>query len=330
MKLSVLITTYNLEKYVAETLDSVLMQKTDFSYEILIGDDGSSDGTLDILKDYERRYPNQIHIYVMDRDAGKKYNRIERASKNRINLLSHAMGDYLIFLDGDDVYSDSNKIQKQVDILDAPQNQDCVACAHNTWLYWNENKKELINSYTRSFKVVGGSYWRDCMYFHSDTVMFRNVYRDGFPKTIHPAYYDDNIIVYALLEYGKIIYIPDAMVLYRQIENSSWNSVDQVEKNLINLMDWDIERQINPTYRKESVIRHMYNIFYVWRWRKKIPVKIREQYQAQIEKDNLIMADRWLNYQNQNMRTRCGMTLWLVGQLVRFTGNKIRKSVLHR
>ena len=52
IKLSIMVTTYNLEKFVGETLDSVLNQKTDYSYEILVGDDGSSDGTVDVIKEY--------------------------------------------------------------------------------------------------------------------------------------------------------------------------------------------------------------------------------------------------------------------------------------
>ncbi len=327
MKLSVMITTYNLKAFIAETLDSVLEQKVDFSYEILVGDDGSDDGTIDIVREYEKQHKDKLRLFIMDRQPGKKYNRIERASKNRINLLRHAGGEYLIFLDGDDVYTDCHKLQKQVDTLEAPENRNCVACAHNIWLYWNEEKKELINPYQKQFKVDGKDYWRDGMYFHSDTVMFRNVFKGKFPEKINPAYFDDNIIVYSLLEYGKLLYLPEAMANYRQIENSSWNSVDALEKHLINLIDWDIEMQINPAYEKESVIRHFYNILSVWRGRKGIPAEIREKYLEQITRDGLVLSEQWLLYEEQNFGKRCRMTLWLIKYFLIFAVNKIKKTV---
>lgn len=330
MKLSVLITTYNLENYVAETLDSVLAQEVNFEYEILVGDDGSADGTIDIVREYEKKYPGKLCLFIMDRDQNKKYNRIERASKNRINLLGHASGEYLIFLDGDDVYTDKKKLQKQVDILDNPKNRDCVACAHNIYMYWNENKKHLMNDYSKEFKIDGKIYWRNTMYYHSDTLMFRNVYKNGFPKKIHPAYYDDNIILYSLLEYGNLIYIPDVMVNYRQLENSSWNSVDDVEKHIINLLDWDIEMQINPSYRKESVIRHLYNIISVWRRRKTIPVEIREKYLKQMRRDNLINAERWMMFSEQTIGSKAKMMLWLIGYLIIYVGNRMKRSLLQK
>lgn len=330
MKLSVLITTYNLKDYVEETLNSVLTQEVDFEYEILVGDDGSDDGTIEIVREYEKQYKGKIFLYVMDRQKGKKYNRIERASKNRMNLLCHAKGDYLIFLDGDDIYCDKHKLQKQVTVLDNPQNSDCIACAHNSWLYWNEKKKYLINEYKKEFKVDGRTYWRDTMYFLSNTVMFRNVFAKGIPSKINPNYYDDNIIIYCLLEYGKIIYIPDVMVNYRQLENSSWNSTSDVEKNLINLMDWDVEMQINPAYQKESVTRHIYDIFFVWKERNHISVELKRKYLKQMDRDHLVNSREWLLFSSQSNLKKCRMTLWLLEHMVIFAFNKGRKEILKK
>lgn len=326
MKVSVLITTYNLEHYVAETIESVLSQKTNFDFEILVGDDGSQDKTASIVKAYAERYPGRIELYVMDRNPEVKYNRIERASKNRINLVEHARGEYLIFLDGDDLYIDEDKLQKQVDILDAEENQDCIACTHNIWLYWNEDEKELINPYKKKFKISGREYWKNCMYFHSDTVMFRNIYHGKFPEEIPKNYYDDNIIIYSLLKYGKLLYIPDVMVNYRQLENSSWNSVDDMEKNLINLLDWDIEEQINSEYRRQSTIRHMYNILYVWLKQKYITPELREKYGSQMRESGLERAEKWMNFSKQTLGFRIKKTVWLFACMMIFLWNKVRKQ----
>ncbi|WP_075721196.1 glycosyltransferase family 2 protein [Roseburia sp. 499] len=327
MKLSVLITTYNLKDYIEETLQSVLNQKIDFAFEILVGDDGSSDGTIQIVEKWQKKYPESIKLFVMDREQNRKYNRIARASRNRINLLHHATGEYVIFLDGDDVYIDEKKLQKQVEILDNPQNSDCVACAHNIFVYWDEEKKYLLNKETGTFKISGKKYWEYGKYFHSDTVMFRNVFRKGFPEVINQDYFDDNIIVFSLLEYGKIYYMPDAMVNYRQLENSSWNTVTDYEKNIINLLDLDIEEQINPDMRQASLIRHIYSLLFVWRYAGKIPEEILEKYEKQVEKDQLIESKKWLNYDKSSWSERCKMTLWLAWQTCRFLVVKCWKVI---
>lgn len=325
MKLSVLITTYNLEKYVAQTLDSVLMQQVDYDYEILVGDDGSQDQTVAVLRQYMERYPGRIRLFVMERDPYKKYNRIARASRNRLNLIAQAKGEYLIFLDGDDVYTDQRKLQRQINILEAPEHQDCVACTHNIWVYWDEQHKEPVNSYTKEFKIKGNVYWRDVMYFHSDTVMFRNIFTESYMKSIPKDFFDDNIIVFALLKYGDIYYLPELMANYRQVENSSWNSVDDTEKHLINLMDWDVEFIMDPGLRHESVMRHMGDILYIWMNRHRIPIQLRQKYRIQMEEHGLKRAGRWLDFEDQNLGWRIANTLWMAGELTLFACNKLRR-----
>lgn len=298
MKLSVLITTYNLEKYIDETLKSVVEQETDFEYEILVGDDGSADKTADRVREWMDKYPSLIKLYVMDRDPDKKYHRIERASKNRINLIKHAKGEYLIFLDGDDWYTDKEKLKKQVDILD--RSPGAVLCAHNINIYHSEESCEKMLNFKKEFTVEPEFYWESCMYFHSDTVMFRNVFASSkesmavLKNPVFSKYYDDNIIVYLLLKYGKMIYIPDVMANYRQLENSSWNSVSEVEKSLINIVDYDLERRINLSFRGASKLRHVKDIFSALKNYKSITPEVKEKYLAIAERDELKTVKRIL------------------------------------
>lgn len=326
IKLSVMITTYNLRRYIDETLESVLNQNVNFKYEILIGDDGSDDGTIDILRKWEERYPKLIKLYVMERNPNKTHNRISRASKNRLNLLKHASGEYLIFLDGDDVYIDEYKLKKQVDILDKEDNKDCIACAHNIWVYWNEDKKFLLNTANDIRKIEGSTYWKYGMYFHSDTIMFRNIFDKESISKIPKRYYDDNIIMFYLLEHGDILYIPDVMANYRQLENSSWNSVKEIEKNIINIMDWDIELRINDKLEKETVIRHLYSIFYLWKKRNDIPEDIKERYMYQINRDDLVNARKWVDFKEHSLIKKLGYTIWLFINLVKFVSIKMKKQ----
>mgnify|MGYP004471132411 FL=1 len=330
MKLSVMVTTYNLRDFVAETLDSILTQKTDFDYEILVGDDGSTDGTIDIVQEYVDKYPKKVFLYVMDRDSDKKYNRISRASRNRLNLLRHAKGEYGTFLDGDDVYNCECKLQKQIELLDAPEYRNCVACAHNIWKYWDENNKELMCPWKKQFVASGKDIWRDLMYFHSDTIVFRNIFSNEILCTIPQDYFDDNIILYSLLPFGNVLYIPEAMVNYRQVEGSSWNSVDDAEKHIINMIDVDVEHIMNPDYSYESVIRHMGNVFYLWRNRKSIPKETKSKFENQIKADDLKWAGLFVNYDSLSIKERVRLGLWVYWHLLWFSFNKARKTIVMR
>ena len=94
-KVSVLISFYNLKPYVDQTLESVLAQKTDFPVEVLCADDGSDDGTIEVLRGWEARYPDRVRVFVMDRVPGAKYEaneRIRRMNAIRGRLFYEAKG----------------------------------------------------------------------------------------------------------------------------------------------------------------------------------------------------------------------------------------------
>ncbi len=330
IKLSVLITTYNLEKYVAETLDSVLNQKTDYIYEVLVGDDGSSDKTVEIVKKYQKSYPDIIRYYVMDREQDKKYDRIERASRNRINLINHAKGEYLIFLDGDDFYVDERKLDKQIKLLESDEYKNCIACGHNVWTYYDEDNKIPINQKKDMAVIKAKDYWKYGMYLHSDSIMFRNIYNGYFPDSIPGAHYDDNIITFCLLTKGDILYIPDTMVCYRQLENSSWNTMSDMDRNIVNLMDIDLELTIDKNFKKESLKRHLYPILYVWLHNEEVTKEIYDKYYPQIEECRMSWTKHWLNYKKHSKVKRFRMTAWLMANLVEYVFIKVGRVVLKK
>ena len=89
---TVLVTTYNQEKYIAQALDSVLAQKTDFPFEIYVSEDCGTDGTRDILKEYACRYPQIIRLNLREKNVG--------ISRNWYEGLCAARGDYVCTLEG--------------------------------------------------------------------------------------------------------------------------------------------------------------------------------------------------------------------------------------
>lgn len=120
IEISILMLTYNHERFIEKALDSVLMQKVGVSYEILIIDDASTDGTSQILKTYKKKYPKIISLYL------RKVNSCH-PTKNAYFLLSKAKGKYFAVIEGDDYWIDDLKIQKQYEFLTAhPQYSACM------------------------------------------------------------------------------------------------------------------------------------------------------------------------------------------------------------
>ena len=125
---SVCCVTYNHEKYIAQTIDSFLMQRTDFRYEILIHDDASTDDTGAILDEYSARFPDKIHVI---RQIENQYSRIPIIFPRF--LLPRARGKYIALCEGDDFWTDKLKLSSQVELLEEKQKIDL--CFHNTQVF---------------------------------------------------------------------------------------------------------------------------------------------------------------------------------------------------
>jgi glycosyltransferase involved in cell wall biosynthesis len=114
---SVSIITYNQENYIRQTIDSVLEQKTNFDFEICIGNDGSTDRTSLICDEYAEKYNQKVRIFHRDRNNfPKPY--IHSGRRNFIETMAACKGKYIALLDGDDYWTDPSKLQKQVEYLE--------------------------------------------------------------------------------------------------------------------------------------------------------------------------------------------------------------------
>ena len=111
-QVSVCMLTYNHEKYIAQAIESVLMQKTDFDYELVIGEDCSVDKTREIVKKFQLKCPNIIKPIYHERNVGASRNCFEF-------VLPACKGKYIALLEGDDYWIDSLKLQKQIDVFEA-------------------------------------------------------------------------------------------------------------------------------------------------------------------------------------------------------------------
>src|SRR3984885_13749881 len=126
MKLSVAMITYNHERFIGQALESVLAQRVNFDYEIVIGEDCSTDGTREIIMDFCRRYPKQVLPLLRDTNVG--------AMRNLEATLATCRGQYVALLKGDDYWTTSDKLQKQVDFLDVHPDR-AICCSRVRFLY---------------------------------------------------------------------------------------------------------------------------------------------------------------------------------------------------
>jgi len=118
IKVSVIMLAYNHVLYIAQAIDSVLMQETDFEYEIVIGEDCSSDGTREILIEYHKKHPDKIRLLLNKKNMG--------ANANYRKTYSECNSEYVAYLEGDDFWIDRKKLQKEVVFLE--KNNDVSMC----------------------------------------------------------------------------------------------------------------------------------------------------------------------------------------------------------
>lgn len=250
---SVVVLTYNHEKYIKQALDSILMQKVNFNYEILIGDDASSDNTVKILKEYQNKYPNVIKLFLNKKNLG--------ATHNAYNLLKIARGYYLASCEGDDFWTDENKLQIQVDCLN--ENKEFVACAHDFEIV-DENNKKYKKQYLSWIKrkTIFSIYDFDGIYLpsHPNTFLRRNLIYEGkvcleYLIETHSMIGDRTLLLLYLLM-GKFITLKKVMSSYRIVRinrNSVTSKIySDVYKSLID--DYDITKKMESIADKYGYI----------------------------------------------------------------------------
>ncbi|HYG49862.1 MAG TPA: glycosyltransferase [Flavobacteriales bacterium] len=226
MKVSVCTLTYNHVNYIKECIESALAQKTNFDFEICIGDDGSNDGTSLICADYARRYKNVKHI-LQDRKNIIYINGRATGRYNFISLLGMMQGQYIAMLDGDDYWTDSNKLQSIVNFLD--HNRDFSFAFHSCSITENGTvRKDYLNQYTPD--VIDLAYLArngNCM--RTMSVVFRNIYKQGVPEFFYHTPVGDYPFHIHNARHGKGKFIKKDMGVYRKHTAGIWSSYKSVE-----------------------------------------------------------------------------------------------------
>lgn len=251
-KLSVLVTFYNQEKFVRDCLDSIIEQEFKETLEILIGDDGSCDSTVEILEKYKTMHPGLIEVTVMPREKAVIYNAIERASLNRLNLLSKAKGDYVCFLDGDDYYSDKLFFRDAIAKLEA--DKTLAACAFQ----YSRLDKNVITDIESNlnYGAIDVDNYLKTTFIHVGAFIFRNstdFKTLNYFKSI--SIFDDNVITIYHISRGRIFQIKRHTYVYRQSTDSIWNKSGALEKNIINSLAYFSLSPVLKKHRRAFILR---------------------------------------------------------------------------
>jgi glycosyltransferase involved in cell wall biosynthesis len=219
-KVSVSIITYNHEQFIAQALESALAQEVNFYYEILVGEDQSSDRTREIVRDYATRYPDRIRLIL--HDYPEDYVRIN-GNRNFFNNILNARGEYVALLEGDDYWTDPLKLRKQVDFLD--RHPECSACFHNVRVLHEGTPEHDRTFHSTPLKkkfftlsdIVSAHFIPTC------STMFRNGFYPSFPDWFYQVSMGDWPLHVLNAEHGSYGYIDDVMAVYRVHPAGLWS-----------------------------------------------------------------------------------------------------------
>ena len=252
IKVSVIVATYNQEKYIEKALRSIAAQKTDFEFEVLVGDDASKDGTGKIVEEFGKKYPSIIIPIVRKKNLG--------AFKNNYDLIKRAKGEYLAFLEGDDYWIDDQKLQKlqkQVDFMEA--HPDFSECFTNSY---------VLNTETGKKKIAKTQIWDEAdtegllkhrdndnvqmSPGHTSTFLYRNQYLQDYPEWMYGDVMTDFPLYMLMSRYGKAKFINEITSVYRHRPDGVSSLNFTFEKNARKRIGVyrNVNRDFNYKYKK--------------------------------------------------------------------------------
>lgn len=241
--ISVIVFTFNHEKYLRQAMDSFVCQKTDFEFEILVHDDASTDRTQDIIREYQKQYPDLIKPILQTENQYSK-----GVDTVREYVFPRCQGEYIAFCEGDDYWCDDRKLQKQYTFL--KNHPEYSACVHNSAFIDAFTGKSVLKNPCKTEKDIT---FQDVILarsveYHMSALVYKRDYMyrpDAFkakaigdlPRALYLSYV------------GKMHYFPDVMSVHRVNIAGSWTSR--------NVGSIDAEKQILH-YRK--IINMLKNI----------------------------------------------------------------------
>ena len=261
---SVHMITYNHAPYIAQAIQGILQQKTNFPFELVIGEDCSNDETREIVFEYQLKYPRVIRVITSDKNIGM--------IMNWCQIMKECRGKYIALCEGDDYWTSPYKLQKQVDFLDS--HTECSACFHNVnvefennpernHIFHNTNMKDVFTL----FDIVSGHFIPTC------STIFRAGLFGEFPSWYLKMPMGDWPLHVLNAQYGDYGYINEILANYRVHDGGTWSSQSRV----------DI---LKKTISAENVVNHYLNYKYKYIFRNKKSNWYKEIAYIELENNN--------------------------------------------
>ena len=224
--------TYNQEAYIKQAIEGVLMQKTNFNYQLVIGEDCSTDNTRQICEDYQEKYLSKIKLLPsLDKNMG--------LIANYMRTIKSCDGEYIAICDGDDYWIDDCKLQKQVDFLENHPDYSIVGTNYMK-LYKDNRLVEDIKDRKKTYYEFDDLVFKNLI--PSVTVLFKNIpQKDPLPNWILNFPYGDwPTYLWVLKNSGKIHFLEDVTAVYRMeigVSAKIRKKISDIEKVNLNILE---------------------------------------------------------------------------------------------
>ena len=231
---SVCCITYNQENYIRDALDGFLNQKVNFNYEIIVHDDASTDNTQNILKEYEKKYPDKIRVLY------EEEHQYQKGKKVGILTYRHARGKYVAICEGDDYWIDENKLQLQFDYME--KNPNCTLLFHNAKIIDMKTKEETIFvPYMKDLKKhmkKDGNYdvaeLELLEFIPTASFMFKRENLERIPDWFEKCYVGDWPLKLIMTSFGYAHYMENVMSVYRKNASGSLTTSNEKKEKASN------------------------------------------------------------------------------------------------
>jgi glycosyltransferase involved in cell wall biosynthesis len=230
--------TYNHEKFISKAINGFLMQETNFSYEILIGEDCSTDNTREIVEKLVLKNPGRIRLFANEQNLGTR--------KNARNIRKNTRGKYIAVCEGDDYWTDRHKLQKQVNIME--KNPELSLCFHSAKVVTSRGipagtrfkpfNTSGIHNASDIIRIAGGG-------IPTQSKVYRKTSMMNLPEWHKNAHIGDMASDLYLSSLGPVYYINEPMSVYRLGAKGSWTRTLYSGPNLIEKKINMLKKDIN-------------------------------------------------------------------------------------
>ena len=246
--ISVIVMSYNQKLYINQCLDSILDQRGNFKMEVILGDDESTDGSDEILQEFVNKYPDKLCLLPRQSNLG-----YVRNFKRCIDACS---GDYIAFCDGDDYWTDTNKLQKQLECLQ--KHQDYSMCFSAIQLFYQDEGRFALHQGQQSFasdRLSTEDLIKDNIIANFSCCFFRSENITNLPKKLFDLdRFADYIVCICCAEMGPIGFIKEVMSVYRIHRGGAWSGSSLIA---------NIKRGLPYLDKYDSLLNYKYHDLFV-------------------------------------------------------------------